>query len=353
MAYETIQVNQSNEISNAANCLLAMSNFGRRNQPNGKGNSANGEETLERVATILASLKENNCIRDIDQERVEKTSDSCFLTPPRSNTSSPVEMLYTGDLENPESTKQTLFSASDNANNSTHIIYGALRTETISKKQNKVISVRHEVLSETKDIKVNNVGDEVKKKTHVCPYENCTKVYGKSSHLKAHMRVHTGERPFTCTWDSCGKKFARSDELARHYRVHTGEKNYVCPVCSKRFMRSDHLAKHAKRHPTYDPVTKSIIKPVEDNLKRTVEENLQRTQQSIQYSFPFNDINKVSGFQNIQKISHVNIFTCPTTFTTQGPTTSFDLPKNSVDFRSNTKTRIYPPNSVPRMTSGC
>ncbi|XP_055070784.2 transcription factor Sp3a isoform X2 [Misgurnus anguillicaudatus] len=87
-----------------------------------------------------------------------------------------------------------------------------------------------------------------KKKQHVCHIVGCGKVYGKTSHLRAHLRWHSGERPFVCTWMFCGKRFTRSDELQRHRRTHTGEKKFVCSECSKRFMRSDHLAKHIKTH---------------------------------------------------------------------------------------------------------
>ncbi|KAM5152104.1 transcription factor Sp3 [Mantella aurantiaca] len=87
-----------------------------------------------------------------------------------------------------------------------------------------------------------------KKKQHICHIPGCAKVYGKTSHLRAHLRWHSGERPFVCTWMFCGKRFTRSDELQRHRRTHTGEKKFVCPECSKRFMRSDHLAKHIKTH---------------------------------------------------------------------------------------------------------
>lgn len=85
-------------------------------------------------------------------------------------------------------------------------------------------------------------------RTYKCSVNDCEKTYCKASHLKSHMRRHSGFKPFVCDWEGCKWRFSRSDELSRHKRSHSGIKPYACDMCDKAFSRSDHLSKHAKVH---------------------------------------------------------------------------------------------------------
>uniref|UniRef100_A0A6P7GDH5 Krueppel-like factor 12 n=1 Tax=Diabrotica virgifera virgifera TaxID=50390 RepID=A0A6P7GDH5_DIAVI len=90
--------------------------------------------------------------------------------------------------------------------------------------------------------------DHTQKRIEKFPCPKCEKVYQTAYPLKAHLRRHSGEKPFICNWLNCTWRFARSDELARHKDSHSGVKPYKCEFCEKAFVRSDHLSRHKKVH---------------------------------------------------------------------------------------------------------
>ncbi|XP_067678762.1 zinc finger protein 367-like [Haliotis asinina] len=76
----------------------------------------------------------------------------------------------------------------------------------------------------------------------------CSRVFPREKSLQAHLRTHTGERPYSCDFPGCGKAFCQSGQLKTHQRLHTGEKPFACSVqdCQSRFT---HANRHCPDHP--------------------------------------------------------------------------------------------------------
>ncbi|KAJ8393775.1 hypothetical protein AAFF_G00056900 [Aldrovandia affinis] len=94
---------------------------------------------------------------------------------------------------------------------------------------------------------------EKNEESFACPL--CSYSFAHRTQLERHMATHkpgreqhqlltqgAGNRKFKCT--ECGKAFKYKHHLKEHLRIHSGEKPYECPNCKKRFSHSGSYSSH-------------------------------------------------------------------------------------------------------------
>ncbi|XP_014647952.1 PREDICTED: zinc finger protein 408 [Ceratotherium simum simum] len=80
-------------------------------------------------------------------------------------------------------------------------------------------------------------------KPFLCPH--CGRAFRQRGNLRGHLRLHTGERPYRCP--HCADTFPQLPELRRHLISHTGEA-HLCPVCGKALRDPHTLRAHERLH---------------------------------------------------------------------------------------------------------
>lgn len=81
---------------------------------------------------------------------------------------------------------------------------------------------------------------DIRPKPFTC--DICQKSFTTKAHMKIHKRLHTGEKPYECNF--CQKSFNYKTRWRIHLRIHTGESPFACNVCNNTYHDKGSLRKH-------------------------------------------------------------------------------------------------------------
>lgn len=152
-----------------------------------------------------------------------------------------------------ETKQETIESNEDEENDEDHIIEDEIEIDTSdtgAKKRNKFIcGICKKEYSYLYYLKKHLKRHSDNTLNHSC--EICGHEFKLRQNLTAHMRTHTGEKPYKCKL--CGKAFNQPYYMTIHMRIHQKEKPYQCKLCGVAFVTSSHLGRHMKSHNNIKP----------------------------------------------------------------------------------------------------
>lgn len=98
------------------------------------------------------------------------------------------------------------------------------------------------------------------REVYICPFPRCDRISSEHSNMKAHLRLHTGERPYVCRVASCRKSFRWKSSLTYHERaLHSNSRPYQCSGCRKSFVERRKLRLHLQLCPAIRAINSGIL----------------------------------------------------------------------------------------------
>jgi len=178
----------------------------------------------------------------------------------------------------------------------------------------------------------------------LCDYGDCKRIFLSAEYLAAHIRTHSGLKPFVC--EVCSRTFSLMSNLKAHFQVHDKTRRFGCPVdnCRKVFKRSARLKQHLiERHQVNGQSSSSDESSNSEAIDLDLSSPLTSSPSSSSlFSSPSSSPSSSSppAFSGYSKSSSPNLF-------------SFPSNSDSRSCLSSTNEAIVPSSQVPLFSSTC